>query len=435
MANHIAFHICRKAYAVALALGTPVLRHHQRKRIKLGKENAQRILEREGVSSIPRPHGRVIWFHGASVGEALATLPVIEQILAECEDTWALLTTGTVTSAEIVKPRLPDHTIHQFVPLDRAAWIAAFLDHWQPCAAVWVESEFWPNTLWGIRERDIPLILLNGRVSERSFRRWQRVPAFVRGMLACFDLCLAQSEEDSTRLQQLGARNVHNTGNIKLGAAPLPYDSVQLDQLAMVTKGRPVWLMSSTHPGEDRIAAEVHNALIRDIPNLLTILVPRHPDRGKAIADMLVSQNLIVAQRSGNQPITADVQIYIADTIGELGIFYRLCQVVFMGKSLISPGGGQNPYEAARIGCSVIFGPYMSNFAELSDSMVEHGAAKQVSDVRDLESEIRQQLLAPEIVNQNIEAADTFCAQHATTVDDSVQEILQMIPRSNLPHR
>lgn len=428
MENQLAFHICRRAYAMALAMGMPILRRHQRKRILLGKENPDRILEREGLASEPRPDGNLVWFHGASVGEALAALPVIKEILTERENTWAIITTGTVTSAKILQPRLPDKTIHQFAPLDRPNWVSSFLDHWRPDAAIWIESEFWPNTLWAIHERGIPLILLNGRVSLRSFRRWQWVPVIARGLLSCFDLCLAQSDEDASRLQILGAKSVKNTGNIKLGAPPLPYDGDELRQLASSLADRPTWLVSSTHPGEEKIAEQVHKAIAARVSNLLTIIVPRHPDRGSAISTQLRNQGLIVTQRSVQPEITIDTQVYVADTIGELGLFFRLCRVVFMGKSLISPGGGQNPYEAARIGCSVIFGPYMSNFLELSENMVADGAAIQIPNIKGLEAEVLKQLQNPVIVDQHIAAAEVFCSQFDMTIRKSVQEILNAWP-------
>ncbi|MBT3558134.1 MAG: 3-deoxy-D-manno-octulosonic acid transferase [Rhodospirillales bacterium] len=408
----------------------PVLRQHQRNRIRSGKENPDRILERAGLSSVPRPAGKVVWFHGASVGEALAALSVIEGILAERADTWVLLTTGTVTSAKILEARLPERTIHQFAPLDRPTWVKAFLNHWQPDAAVWVESEFWPNTLWAIHDRGIPLILLNGRVSLRSFRRWLRVPAIARGLLSCFNLCLAQSDEDAQRLQTLGARTVKNTGNIKLGAPPLPYDCNQLDQLQTIIGDRPRWLLSSTHAGEEAMAGTIHAFLSQTIPNLLTIIVPRHPDRGDAISDMLRQQGLIVAQRSAHQAVAPDTQIYVADTIGELGLFYRLCQIVFMGKSLVSPGGGQNPFEAARIGCAVIFGPQMSNFVELSATMLAAKAATQVANADELGKLVEQQIMDQQIVAKNVYNAQVFCAQSDRVVADSVREILAVWPAS-----
>jgi 3-deoxy-D-manno-octulosonic-acid transferase len=428
MPTPFTFHFFRNLYAAALALGMPVLRRHQRNRIKLGKEDPDRILEREGVSSTPRPDGDVMWIHGASVGEALATLPVIEEILAERKDTWVLLTTGTVTSAEILKSRLPQRTIHQFAPLDRPGWISTFLDHWRPGMAVWVESEFWPNTLWAIHQRSIPLVLLNGRISSRSYHRWQRVPGFVKGLLSCFTLCLAQSAEDAARLQTLGANPVKDTGNIKLGAPPLPYDAEQFTSMQDAIGDRSRWLLSSTHAGEEQMAANIHQAIATEVPDLLTIIVPRHPDRGHEVSTMLRDQGLVVSQRSSDQLISSETQIYVADTIGELGLFYHLCPIVFMGKSLIAPGGGQNPFEAARIGCSVLFGPYMANFVDLSANMIKSNAAKQVAHEGELTNEVRNRLSDPGVVADSIQAAQIFCSQSETAIPDSVNEILKAWP-------
>ncbi len=429
MSNHLTFDLSRRLYATAIKLGMPLLRAYQSRRIQRGKEDPARILEREGIASRPRPGGQIVWIHGASVGEALAALPVIQSLVEQSPDTSVVLTTGTVSSASVLKTRLPERTIHQFSPLDNPAWVQAFLAHWKPTAVVWIESEFWPNTLWSIHQLAIPLILMNGRVSERSYARWQRFPGIIGGILSCFDLCLAQSAEDARRLSYLGAPKVIDHGNLKLGAPPLPVDQDTLDTLLSRVVARPRWLASSTHDGEEIMAAEVHENLARDISGLITFVVPRHPERGPAIAQTLRERGLNVALRSAGDLPEAQTAIYIADSVGELGLFYRLCDIVFMGKSLVSPGGGQNPFEAAKLKRAVLFGPNMGNFVDLSAHMLACNAAHQVQNTDALHRELRRLLANPELIKTRATAADTFCCESANIIDDAVSIIIDTINR------
>jgi 3-deoxy-D-manno-octulosonic-acid transferase len=349
-------------------------------RARRGKEDPARLNERRGQAVMPRPAGRLVWFHAASIGEALSILPLVD---AAASQSWnVLVTTGTVTSARLMAERLPTkhqgvRVFHQFAPLDRPAWIRAFLDHWSPDLVLWTESELWPNTLTEIAARKIPAVLLNARLSDKSFRGWKRWPGFAKHILGTFALVIAQSDQDKQRFANLGAAHVVGAGNLKHAAAPLPCDEQVLADLRAAVGKRPHWLASSIHPGEDIIVAEAHYAAKARHPGLLTVIVPRHPARAAEMSAAIAAKALKVARRSAGDAITADVDIYIGDTLGELGLFYRLCDLVFMGKSL-AVGGGQNPAEPAHLGCALLLGADMSNFRDAAADFIACGAAIEV---------------------------------------------------------
>lgn len=419
----LVFGIVRKIYAASSVLASPFLLYHLKRRSRSGKEDESRLAEREGVAAIPRPVGRLVWFHCASVGESLAALPVVEKLLVQSPDMSVLLTTGTTTSAQLMAERLPERSYHQYVPYDHPVWIKRFLNHWKPDAAIWVESEFWPNTLCALKQKTIPLMLVNGRVSYRSYRRWRKAPSIIRGILGCFNICLAQTEQDAEYLRNLGARNVVAHGNLKLGVAPLLADQDALSVFEKTVADRPCWLMSSTHEGEEEIGIAIHQKLVTQFPSLLTIIVPRHPGRGDAISASLKEYGLTVTQRSHRDGLTSDTSVYLADTLGELGLFYRACDIVFMGKSLVSPGGGQNPFEPAKLGCAVLFGPHMGNFVSLSEAMLSAGAARQVANADALCQEISNLLNAPNELDSRKKASIAFCDQAEDIIEDTVLRI------------
>jgi 3-deoxy-D-manno-octulosonic-acid transferase len=395
-------------YRLLTTLLAPLIRLTLAQRMRRGKEDAHRLPERMGIAARPRPPGTLVWLHAASVGEAVSMLPIIAALQARPGHT-VLMTTGTVTSAAVMAERLPAGAIHQFVPVDRVAWARRFLDHWRPDLALWCESEFWPNLLLEIAARRIPAILLNGRVSDRSFARWRHLPGVIRPLLACFVLCLGQSERDAGRLTQLGARNTAFLGNLKFAAPPLHADRKALADLQEAAGDRPRWLAASTHDGEELLAGRLHRRLQPDFPGLLTIIVPRHPGRGDAIARELAAQGFRLAQRSKGGAIAPGVEIYLADSMGELGLFVRLAPLVFMGKSLIGQGG-QNPLEPARLRASVLFGPHMANFIDIARRMREAGAATQVADEGELAKALSARLADAEMARREGEAAQFFAS-------------------------
>ncbi|MDA8232480.1 MAG: 3-deoxy-D-manno-octulosonic acid transferase [Magnetospirillum sp.] len=383
-----------RLYRALTIVGGPLIALYLGRRMARGKEDAERFRERLGLARDPRPPGALVWLHGASVGESLSLLPLMERLAAR-PGLSLLVTTGTVTSARLMAERLPAGAMHQYVPVDRPGYVARFLDHWRPDLALWAESDFWPNLLEGTRERAIPMVLLQGRVSARSFARWRRVPGFIRRMLSGFRLCLAQTEGDACRLRILGASDVRCLGNLKMAVPPLPCDEAERARLATVLAGRPVWLAASTHPGEEAIAGRVHRIVAERHPGLLTLIVPRHPARGAAIAAELAAAGLSVRRRSLGEGPDAATGVYVGDTLGELGLFYRLAPIVFMGKTF-TVEGGQNPVEPARLGAAVLFGPHMTNFPDMAPDMRAAGAAEEVADESALAAALGDLLADPD---------------------------------------
>ena len=358
---------------LATPLGPAILNWRK----KRGKEDARRMGERLGHAGIARPKGTLAWLHGASVGEALALLPLVEALRAKSFN--VLVTTGTVSSAQILAQRLPAGAIHQFVPLDFPACVTRFLDHWRPDLAMIAESEIWPNLITGVTDRAIPLVMVNARLSERSYRRWQNMPSFISSLLKRVDLCLAQTKDDAARLMMLGAPRVQVAGNLKFDSPAPPADSTKLAEITAMIGPRPVWVAASTHAGEEEIILAVHRHLVRRFPDLLTIIVPRHAIRGADIAALAAGNGIDTGLRSrGDHPV-AGRGVYIADTMGELGLFYRVASLIYVGKSL-GAEGGQNPIEPAKLGSAILHGPHVANFAEVYDTLDRAGAAMMVAD-------------------------------------------------------
>ena len=371
------------SYRVAGFLAGPLVRRKLRDRARRGKEDPARLAERFGVASVPRPTGVLIWVHAASVGESLAALPLIDEIHAKHASFRFLVTSGTVTSAIVMQKMLPPFAVHQYAPVDLPVVARRFLNHWDPNLALLLESEFWPNVLLGLDKRDIPRVLVNGRVSPESHRRWSALRPVIASLLAKFEICLAQSDRDTGFLEDLGATRAATTGNIKDAAEPLKADGATLEKLTAAVGERPLWVAASTHPGEEIAAAQVHKDLLRHYPDLLTIIVPRHPERGTDIYRDIERLGLSASRRGGGDALDVTTAIYVADTLGELGLWYRLAPVVFVGKSLKGTGG-QNPLEPARLNCALIFGPSMSNFEQISKDLLFYGAARRASDQFDL---------------------------------------------------
>jgi 3-deoxy-D-manno-octulosonic-acid transferase len=346
----------RGAWGLASAVAPLMLRA----RAGRGKEDPARIGERHGRASRARPSGTLVWVHGASVGESIATLPLVSAIL-EKQDRHVLVTTGTVTSARLMGERLPPRAFHQYAPLDSSASVRRFLGHWRPDLALFVESEFWPNLLLETQARGVPMALINARISDRSFRGWSRARALAKRLLSSFDECLAQDDATGTRLRALGAKSVTVSGSLKADAAPLPVDEVALEQFRAAVGTRPLFLAASTHPGEEAQLLDV--ALKLRSTNALTVIVPRHPARGSEIEAEATVKGLTARRRSTGALPEFTTEVYVADTLGELGLFYRAAPFAFLGGSLI-PHGGQNPLEPARLGTAVLTGPHTHNFDE-----------------------------------------------------------------------
>lgn len=383
-------------------------------RARRGKEDPTRLRERRGHSSITRPKGKLIWIHAASVGEARSVLPLMETVLADLPESHILLTTGTVTSANLVAQaratRALDRLIHQFIPIDHPRFMKRFFDHWRPDLGFVVESELWPHMLTAAKAACAQLTLLNARMSDRSFRNWSRLHGAFDALIGVFDTIAAQDNVTHERLTALGCTALCVLGNLKLDAPALACDAAALKRLRADIGARPVWLAASTHPEEEKMIAETHNTLAAKHTGLLTIIVPRHPERGPDIASQLKKQAR-VTRRSSDGAVTAKTEIYVADTLGELGLFYRIASAAFIGGSLVAHGG-QNPLEAIRLDTAVVVGPFVQNFREIYGGLTDIGGVLRVGELAALAPAIDALLTTPEARAAQIAAGHAYLDKH-----------------------
>ena len=398
-----------------------------RRREARGKEDPARLGERLGVASRPRPEGSLVWLHGASVGESLSILPLVTRLLAARPGLHVLVTTGTVTSARLMAERLPDGAVHQYVPLDHPDYCARFIDHWRPDLAVWIESEFWPNLIAAADRHGVPLALVNARITARSAHNWRHAPAFIADLLSRFRLIMAQDRASAARLRELGAAEGLEPGNLKHDAPALSVDEAELARLRAMTAGRTIWIATNTHEGEERAAGEAHARLAAEHPGLLTIVVPRHPARGQAIGQELAAAGLSVARRATGDTITPATQIYLADTLGEVGLFYSLADIVFIGGTL-DDTGGHNPFEAARFGCALLAGPSDFNFAEAFPAFEEAGAMLRVADAASLAAAAARLLASAAECKHMGAAAQRIASGDSGATERTLDALLALLP-------
>ncbi len=362
-------------------------------RARKGKEDRARMSERLGRPSCDRPKGELVWLHGASVGETLSLLPLVEALDRARPDLNLLVTSGTVAAEQVLKKRLPFRVLHQYAPVDAPGAVKRFLKHWRPSLAVFVESELWPNLLHHARKEGCKLALLGARISDESARGWARAPRSARALLSAFDLILAQDAKSWTRLRDLGGK-VAGVLDLKQAAAPLPHDEAELQALKDELSGRPVLVAASTHPGEEEQMVAALRALPH--PRPLLVLAPRHPARGRDLAEMLRAQGLKLSRRSIGERIAGDTEIYLADTLGELGLLFRLAQVVVMGGGFGEGVGGHNPLEPARLGLPVLTGPDVANFQETYAGLLHAHAALMTPHQAALNAALADLLANPE---------------------------------------
>ncbi len=391
-----------------------------KRRVASGKEDTARLQERLGAASLTRPPGKLVWIHAASVGEANSVLLLVEGLIKSYPALHILMTTVTVTSARLMSARLPDRAFHQFAPVDMPDAVCRFLAHWRPDIALFVDSELWPNMIMEAKKHGTLMGIINARMSENSFGSWQLARPLIRGMLSGFKICFAQSREDGRRLMELGIPAVTGIGNLKYDAPKLSYGEAELMVLQAAVAGRTVWVAASTHPGEDTIIADVHKALKSEGNSLVTIIVPRHAVRGDEIAHGL--RHLSVAQRSKGESIMPETDIYVADTMGELGLFYSLAQIVFIGGTLV-PHGGQNPLEAARFGCAIITAEHVQNFRDIISAMVSDEAIMQVTGREGLADALRQLIQDVELRRRLGTAAERHVQSREGMVNKIMKEL------------
>lgn len=416
-----------KAYDIGTRLLRPVIPMLLSMRVKRGKEDPSRLNERYGIASRARPAGPLAWIHAASVGESLSILPLIGRLLLARPDLNILVTTGTLTSAELMQARLPERALHQFAPLDHPVFCRNFLDHWAPDLAIWVESEFWPNLITNTHVRNIPLLLINARITEQSYLGWKRWPNTIADLLGRFSVILAQDQASAERLRNLGAKDVRSEGNLKHDAPPLPVNDKELAHLQDLVGSRPVWLAASTHEGEEHIVGEAHLRLSKHYPDLLTLVVPRHPVRGSKIETDFEQQGLHVMRRGASDTLSATTKLYVADTLGELGLFYRLAPVVFVGGTLV-PQGGHNPLEPARLDCALIAGPSDFNFADIFRTMKEADAFMPVKDAVTLAGAVARLLQNETERKRYAHAARNIANRDTGAAERVLSHILPLLP-------
>lgn len=372
-------------YRGVTILLTPFARLLLEARARKGREERHRLGERFGRANIARPAGPLVWLHGASIGEALALLPLIACL--QERGFAALVSTGTRTSAAILRARLPAGAIHQYAPLDLPSAVKAFLDHWRPQLLLLAESEIWPNILRACAARRVPVAVVNARMSDRSRARWRRAPQAARALFSSLALCVAQSRDEARHFAGFGAKHVAVAGNLKLDADPPPVDPHELARWRAAIGARRVLLAASTHANDEALVLVTHARLRSSMPDLLTIIVPRHLDRACAIL-ATANEHGLAARTRGDGPLDPETHVLVADTVGEMGLWLRLATLAVIGKTFrdrtfrdrtIGDGGGQTPIEAVRCGVPILHGPSTYNFADAFAALDEGGGARAVT--------------------------------------------------------
>ncbi|MFK7938924.1 MAG: 3-deoxy-D-manno-octulosonic acid transferase [Roseovarius sp.] len=411
-----------RLYAAAANLIAPIAAGRAEAKLRAGGADPARISERKGHASRPRPKGQLIWFHAASVGESLSVLRLIDHLGMMHPKLHFLITSGTATSAEIIAKRLPPRTQHQFAPLDARAYLRRFLDHWQPDCAAFVESELWPQMLRETAARGVPIALINARISQRSARNWHRAARTSRHILSHFKMIHCQDAPTAQHLAALGRVDAKQGVNLKSLSGALPFDKPERARMQKLLQGRPLWLASSTHPGEDELILSAHKAVLRNFPGLLLILVPRHPERAGQIEVQIAEHGLRGSRRSVGGHLDGTTQVYLADTLGETGLWYALSPLTCLCGSF-TPVGGHNPFEPAHAGSGVLHGPLFANFAQVYADMNAAGAARQVSDAADLAQQLETLLSAPAQLRSMASAAHCFVADQSDAMDQFAQDL------------
>ncbi|MBL8772122.1 MAG: 3-deoxy-D-manno-octulosonic acid transferase [Phenylobacterium sp.] len=407
-------------YGAATRLLEPLAPGVLRGRARRGKEDAARLGERLGRPTVPRPDGPLVWLHGVSVGETTSLLPLIAALRARRPELALLVTSGTATAAALLARRLPAEVIHQFAPVDAPGAVRRFLGHWRPDAGVLVESELWPNLILGARARGVRLALVSARMTEASARRWAQWPASARTVVRAFDLVLPQDEATGARLSALGASPGPRL-NLKLVGDPLPADAAELERLRKAVGGHRVVLAASTHPGEEDLIARAFHQAAPDLGEALLVVAPRHPERGPALAEQLAA-----TRRGAGELPTGGV--HVADTLGELGLFFRLADIVVMGGGFAPGVGGHNPLEPARIGRPILTGPHVFNAAEAYAGLFAEGAAIAAADADALARHLRGLLDHPRIARRMGEAAFAYADRQGAALDEAYRLLQPLLP-------
>jgi len=416
-------------YRALTGLAAPLLPAILSRRAKAGKEDPTRRHERLGRPEIHRPDGQLIWLHGASVGESLVLATLVDELARRDPELEFLVTTGTVTSASLMAKRLPPQAKHQYVPVDTPGAVRRFLDHWRPDIAIFAESELWPNLLIEARRRGVPMALVNARMNTASLERWRRRGDSIRHLLEAFDWIGAADTRTRDGLEDLTGREIQLAGNLKLEARPLPPDPRELSMLKVALAGRPVWLAASTHEGEDSTILSAHALLRKTHPGALLILAPRHPERGDTLAGSVKQAGLRLARRSLGEVPDGQDTVWLADTLGEMSLWFSLAPAALIAGSLKPGIGGHNPIEASQAGACVITGPHVDSFDDLYSAYRHHKAMLEVSDALTLSEAVEQvwQAKAPGKARAERAIADAS----GGALDTTLYAIKGLLPRAD----
>ena len=332
-------------------------------RIIKKKESIKRFKEKLCFFSKKRLKGKVIWFHGASVGELQSIIPLLEKIDKNNKIKQILITSNTLSSSKIIEKIKFKKIVHQFFPIDTNFLSNKFLQYWKPSAAFFIDSEIWPNMVYNLKKKNIPITLLNGRITKKTYKKWKKFPKFSNNIFSQLDLCLSSSQKSKNYLKKLGVRKIKFIGNLKFSQSE--NEKIILDKnFKQFISSKKIWCASSTHRSEEEFCGLVHKKLNKKYKNLLTIIIPRHIERVGEIENKLKDMNLTVHNLEPTKKINNNTNIYIVNSYGKTKSFYNVCKNVFLGGSLIDHGG-QNPLEAARYGCNIMHGPNVSNFNEI----------------------------------------------------------------------
>ena len=416
-----------RAWVAASMLLVPFAALAQTRKLRDQGISAARAHEKLGnATKDRRGSGPLVWLHAASVGESLSVLALITRMGVLIPDAQFLITSGTATSATLVERRLPPRTVHQFAPLDAPGPLRRFLRHWKPDAAIFVESELWPQMLRRTHATGARMALVNARMSDKSVATWRKWPRTARYMFEVFDLILTQNDAMADNMISMHAPpdRVARGINLKSMAGPLPVDEDTLFEARAALGHRPVWVASSTHEGEEGSVLRAHKALLQRFPDLCLILAPRHPERGDAVEAMITEAGLTCQRRSRGEPLGG--QVYLADTLGDLGVWYALTEIVFLGGSLL-PIGGHNPFEVAQAGAAVLSGNHVSAFAETYAQLETEGAARIIADGDDLAHWVMTLIEAPDQRDAMTAAAKRFVGAQEDQLDSIALRLIKAL--------
>lgn len=414
-----------RLYKLLTTLLYPILYLWIRFRVLIKKENPDRVHERFGYVRLSRPPGPVFWFHGASNGECLSFLSLLKHLQGKYPDIHFLVTSGTLTSAKLLERLLPTRAFHQFLPLDNSGCVKRFLNHWEPTAVFWTESDLWPNLIHETSKRNIPMTLLNGRLSEKSLNRWKILPSFIQNLLGKFKIIFSGSPKSQSNFENIGIKNAINSGNLKFSGRPLGVNPSYLKSLSAQIKGRPVWVAACTHQGEEEMIALVHKELKQHIPNILTIVVPRHPHRAKSLENLWKKNNFNYGHRSKNDSISTATELYIFDTTGELGLAYSLTNIAFIGGSLVPNIGGHNPIEGAQLKCCILTGPYIHGNTSIFDLFAEREACFIVQNHQELAKTLLQLFTNETLIKKYVDNAEKLTLNQRNVLKIIIKELKQ----------